>query len=299
MLEVIDEYLETLKRRGYAAGTIGHMEHTLNQFAAFLISKNLHALRDTHASHVRAFQETFVNYSEETKAHKTSNLRTFLKYAHMHKHMREDLSQVLKSIRRRRSLKSVLTREDVAAFMLLPDTETGVGVRDRAILELLYSSGLRREEVVRLELYDIDWSEGTIKVIGKGDKQRIIPVGKVALFWIHRYVKEFRGSGSSKNLFLQAQSTRGALKNNGIGVLFKRYAPRFRKESSFKGRLSPHALRHAAATHLLQNGASSRVVQEFLGHAQLVTTQIYTHVLTGDLRGVVDRYHPRPHLKTD
>lgn len=296
MREVVQEYLDKLIARDYAQGTLRHMHRTLEAFVCFLETNGTHTWQDMQAHHVRAFQQMFSTHSSETAAHKSSYLRTFLRWARAEKFTREDLSPVLKSIRCRSVGQRVLTREEVAALMLLPDTTTGLGIRDRAILELLYSSGLRREEVVRLEFYDIDWAAGTARVIGKGDKERIVPVGKMALYWIHRYVKDVRGPSHEKHLFLNIQQIRGALKNAGIGDIFKRYAPRFKKAYAFKGRLSPHALRHAAATHMLQNGAGSRVVQEFLGHAQLSTTQIYTHVLVDDLRGVIEKFHPRGKL---
>lgn len=277
------EYLKSIEVQGYAKGTIDHMRHTLEAFEIFLQTSDITA--DT----VRAFQKTFLKYGPETIAHKSSYLRSFLRWMYQNHHLHEDLSTIIKPVRLpRRIIKRVLTREEIAKFMLLPDITTPKGIRDRAILELVYSSALRREEVTRIELYDIDMKAGQVKITGKGDKQRMVPVGRIALYWIHRYIKDVRPSVRSKALFLH--SRRGAISKSSIGIIFKKYS----KQSGQK--IPPHALRHASATHMLQNGASSRVVQAFLGHSQLMTTQMYTHVLTADLRGMIDRYHPRERL---
>lgn len=277
------EYLKSLEVQGYASGTIDHIKQTLESFQVFL------QMSEITAENVRAFQKTFLKHSPQTIAHKSSYLRSFLRWMHAQGRTHEDHSTIIKPVRLpQRIIKRVLTREEVAEFMLLPDVTTPKGIRDRAILELVYSSALRREEVTRIEIYDIDMKAGTIKITGKGDKQRVVPVGRIALYWIHRYIKEVRPGVRSKALFLNRR--RGAISKSSIGIIFKKYSEEFGQK------IPPHALRHASATHMLQNGASSRVVQAFLGHSQLMTTQIYTHVLTADLRGMIDRYHPRERL---
>jgi integrase/recombinase XerD len=179
-------------------------------------------------------------------------------------------------------------QQEVADLLMQPNIATARGIRDRALLELLYSSGLRREETVKIELYDLDMQAGTVKVTGKGNKQRIVPVGRFALYWIHKYIKDVRGVARDQYLFVGLQ-TRKKMHVESIGYIVKQCG----KEAGIKKKITPHALRHACATHMMQNGAPSTMVQAFLGHEHLITTQIYTHVLTEDLHAVLDRYHPR------
>lgn len=289
--ELLEAYLERLKIQNYAKGTLGHVRPVLETLAAYLLEQNIRSSQEITANDVQEIQKTFFLHSLETAAHKSSHLRLFLKHAYACGETKTDLSLEIKPVQRARALpRRVLTRKEVAAFLSQPDIETHKGIRDRAILELIYSSALRRSEVERLTVYDIDMFRGELRVSGKGDKERIVPVGKMARYWIHRYMKEVRGFSRNEQLFLHVQSC-GALKNSGIGLLVKHYATLFGKK------VTAHDLRHAAATHMLQNGAPSVMVQVFLGHSQLFTTQIYTHVLDEDLRTVIERHHPRKGIK--
>lgn len=289
---LIEEYLERLKVLNYAQGTIRHVRPVLKTFAAYLVKQNIKSPGEITASHVHGIQKKFMEYTSETAAHKTSYLRSFLRYAYQTKETTSDMSLELKTVLCPRAMRlCVLSREEATKFLSLPDVQTPLGIRDRAIMELIYSSALRREEVTRLTLYDLDLKKGTLRVIGKGDKERIVPVGKIARYWIHRYVKESRGSSRDEHLFLNWQAVRGAFLGNGIGLIFIRYSKLFGKK------VTAHDLRHAAATHMLQNGAPSRMLQAFLGHAQLLTTQVYTHVLSEDLRVVLNRHHPRQEIR--
>lgn len=291
MYETVQEYLDHLTLQNYARGTLGHIRRTLREVSAYLHAQGTTHLTEIKKEHVTMLQAMFMRHKAETAAHKTSHLRRFLREAYLRGAIREDVSHYLKAIRCRSAARVALTRSEVLRFIRLPDTAKKEGVRDRAILELMYSSALRRGEVVRLGLYDVNLSERVVRVYGKGRKERMIPLGKEAAYWIACYVRGVRGAGFAGFLFLNLRK-RGALSEAGVGRIFRRYSVYFGKA------VSSHALRHACATHMLQGGASSRMIQAFLGHTQLYTTQFYTHVLKDDLQAAHTRHHPRRKLKT-
>jgi integrase/recombinase XerD len=185
-----------------------------------------------------------------------------------------------------------LSTEDVDALMAAPDVSSPAGVRDRALVEVLYATGLRVSELVGLRLTDVRLDEGYLQCVGKGDKPRIVPFGDEAGSWVRRYLAEGRpgllGGKESPWLFVNARG--GArLSRSGFWKILKALGRR----AGVRAHLSPHVLRHSFATHLLERGADLRAIQAMLGHADLSTTQIYTHVLEARLRQVYDRFHPR------
>jgi integrase/recombinase XerD len=177
--------------------------------------------------------------------------------------------------------------------MQQPDTTTVRGVRDRALIELLYATGLRVSELVQLRVADVNLEAAYLTCTGKGGKQRMVPIGDEAASWVRRYLSSARPalltSGASPRLFVNARGGR-ALTRVGFWKILKGYA----RQAGLGKFLSPHVLRHSFATHLLDRGADLRAIQLMLGHADLSTTQIYTHVHEARLRAVYDRYHPRP-----
>lgn len=189
------------------------------------------------------------------------------------------------------SLPKYLTRQEVVRLLELPDTKTPLGKRDRAMLELLYSSGLRVSELCAVKIQDLNEDLGFIRVFGKGGKHRMIPVGRKAMAAIRDWLEQGRSlvlkSRSSAYLFVTGRGT--AMTRQGFWKNLSQYA----KLAGFNGRLTPHVLRHSFATHLLEGGADLRSVQSMLGHADIATTQIYTHVVRTRLRETVDRHHPR------
>lgn len=190
------------------------------------------------------------------------------------------------------ALPTFLSMDDVDALIAQPDVSTPRGLRDRAMIELLYATGMRVSELIGVRGADLHLDEQYLTCIGKGDKERLIPIGEQAADWVRRYQREarhqlLRGGRPSARLFLNA---RGAgLSRVGFWKILKRYGAAARLPRS----LSPHVLRHSFATHLLERGADLRAIQMMLGHADLSSTQIYTHVLEARLRTVYDRYHPR------
>jgi integrase/recombinase XerD len=212
---------------------------------------------------------------------------------HIQSHPAEDLN----TPQRNAYLPRFLTEEEMERLLLAPDTSTDEGVRDRAMLELMYAAGLRVSELVGLKRTDVNLDAGLVACHGKGSKERRVPIGKSATHWLQQYtgVRARTVKGNNPHLFL---SSLGApLSRNSAWAMIKRYASR-----AGLARVSPHTLRHSFATHLLQHGADSRSVQALLGHSDISTTQIYTHITDRHMRATYDRHHPRArlfHARTD
>ena len=186
-----------------------------------------------------------------------------------------------------------LTIEDVDALLAQPDTSTPRGLRDRALIELLYATGMRVSELVTLRPADVNLEASYLTCTGKGDKQRLVPIGDEAVAWVERYVRTARPAllrrRRSPRLFVNARGGGIGLTRVGFWKILKAYA----RQAGLSRTLSPHTLRHSFATHLLERGADLRAIQMMLGHADLSTTQIYTHVLEQRMRAIYDRFHPR------
>jgi integrase/recombinase XerD len=192
-----------------------------------------------------------------------------------------------------KALPRYLSIEEVDRLLAQPDVTTPRGIRDRALIELLYATGMRVSELIAVRPSDINLEASYLTCTGKGDKQRIVPMGDEAAAWVDRYVKDARaallGRRRSPRLFVNARGGGTGLTRVGFWKILKTYA----RQAGLTSTLSPHTLRHSFATHLLERGADLRAIQMMLGHADLSTTQIYTHVLEQRLRTVYDRFHPR------
>ena len=192
-----------------------------------------------------------------------------------------------------KSLPRYLSVEDVDRLIAQPDVSTPRGLRDRALIELLYATGMRVSELIGLRPPDINLDSCYLTCTGKGDKQRIVPIGDEAANWVRQYIRTARptlvGKRSSPRLFVNARGGGPGLTRVGFWKILKAYA----KQAGLNRALSPHMLRHSFATHLLERGADLRAIQMMLGHADLSTTQIYTHVLEQRMRSIYDRFHPR------
>jgi len=191
------------------------------------------------------------------------------------------------------SLPRHLSVEEVDRLLEQPDVKTPRGLRDRALIELLYATGLRVSELIGLRPADVNLDASYLTCTGKGDKQRIVPIGEEATAWLRRYLRDARpallGKRTSPRLFVNARRGGSGLTRVGFWKILKAYGRR----AGLTAGLSPHTLRHSFATHLLERGADLRAIQMMLGHADLSTTQIYTHVLQQRMRTVYDRFHPR------
>lgn len=230
--------------------------------------------------------------SPTSTARLVATVRGFYRFLRMVGDLGHNPAEDLHAPRTLTSLPHSLALEDIDALLEAPDVTTPKGLRDRALIEVLYATGLRVSELVGLRLADLRTNEGFLKCVGKGHKERIVPIGDTAAEWVLRYIAEARpvlaGKKTSPWVFVNARDG-GRLSRLGFWKILKSYGRR----AGVRGRLSPHVLRHSFATHLLERGADLRAIQAMLGHADLSTTQIYTHVLEARLRQVYDRFHPR------
>jgi integrase/recombinase XerD len=218
-------------------------------------------------------------------------VRGFYKFITAEQRLEQNPADDLRSPRAWPALPKFLSLEDVDRLLAQPDVSTPIGLRDKALIELLYATGLRVSELLSLRAGDLHMEEGYLTCIGKGDKQRMVPMGQDASNWVTRYAREARPAllkkKSSGWLFVNARG--GSLSRIGFWKILKEYGIK----ANLPVALSPHVLRHSFATHLLERGADLRMIQVMLGHADLSTTQIYTHVLEARLKAVYDRFHPR------
>jgi len=226
-----------------------------------------------------------------SEARLLSSLRRFYRYLCREAIRESDPTAQIESPRLGRSLPSALTESEVEALLAEPDCDVALGLRDRTMLEMLYATGLRVSELVTLTVEQINMRQGLVRCVGKGNKERLVPLGEIALDYLQRYFLESRPaileSRASDDLF---PTRRGkSMTRQAFWYLIKRYA----KKANIEKPLSPHTLRHAFATHLLNHGADLRVVQLLLGHADLSTTQIYTHVAKERLKSLHASHHPR------
>ena len=292
--DLVDAYLTHLRvERRLADHTLESYSRDLQrlgQFAAAM-AQPLHHL-DRHD--LERFVDGLMNegLSPRSVARMVAAVRGFFRFAVLAQHLGANPSDDLQAPRAWPALPKFLAVEEVERLIREPDTASARGLRDRALIEVLYATGLRVSELVRLRASDLNLEAGYLSTTGKGKKQRIVPVGEEASRWLSRYIREARpallGRRSSPWLFVNAR--RGtSLTRVGFWKILKSYG----QKAGLARTLSPHVLRHSFATHLLEHGADLRSIQMMLGHADLSTTQIYTHVLEARLRAVYDRFHPR------
>ena len=228
--------------------------------------------------------------SSNTAARWLSSVKAFYRHAILVSKLSSNPSDTLVYPKRSRKLPGSLSSMEVELLLNAPDLSNPIGYRDRTMLELLYACGLRITELVTIEFKHVNMRQGVIRIFGKGGKERLVPIGEEALNWLRQYIlrirEEFPGSGS-RYLFLSKRG--GSMTRQNFWYSVKKYAA----ASGLKTTISPHTLRHAFATHLLDNGADLRAVQMMLGHSDLTTTQIYTHVAQERLKGLILEHHPR------
>ena len=292
--KLIDTYLNHLRvERRLADHTIESYQRDLLKLAAFAITRDrkVEAL-DRHEldRFVRVLAGQGLSPRSVIRA--VAAVRSFYRFVALERRQ-ENAADDLQAPRAWRPLPKFLSTEDVDRLIQQPDTTTPRGIRDRALIELLYATGLRVSELVQLRIADVNLEARYLTCTGKGGKQRIVPIGDEAASSVGRYLSSARAallaSGASPRLFVNARDGR-ALTRVGFWKILKGYA----RQAGLGNSLSPHVLRHSFATHLLDRGADLRAIQLMLGHADLSTTQIYTHVLEVRLRAVYDRFHPRP-----
>ena len=292
---IIDQFLDAMwAERGLSKNTLAAYERDLRGFAAWLSEHNrcelLAALRSDLQDYLAWRGD--VNLSASSSARFLASVRRFYRYLLREKKIEEDPSLLLDSPVLQRQLPSSLSEKQVDALLAAPNLQTKLGLRDRAMLELLYATGLRVSELVEIRLQELSLTQGVIRITGKGDKERLVPIGEEAMDWVQRYMQESRpelmkGNAVSDALFVTARGS--AMTRQAFWYLIKKHA----KRAGIQIKISPHTLRHAFATHLLNHGADLRVVQLLLGHSDLSTTQIYTHVAQARLQALHKEHHPR------
>lgn len=287
----LTQYLRILRlERGLSERTVESYQRDLLQLAAFLRDRGTR-LEAASAADIRDFLAGG-SWQASTRARKTAAIRSFYRERLLAGLASADPSRTLSSPRSESELPRVLTIDQVARLLAAPKATPG-GLRDRALLETIYGAGLRASEVLALRVQDIDLDVGFVRTVGKGDKERVVPLGSKAIESLRMYQERGRpllgGPGTLKapELFLNNRGRR--LSRQGLHLIIKRYA----HEAGLPDDTSAHTLRHSFATHLLEGGADLRAVQEMLGHADLSTTQIYTHVTTAHLQRVYRDAHPR------
>ncbi|MEC7105268.1 MAG: site-specific tyrosine recombinase XerD [Pseudomonadota bacterium] len=290
----INEYLDALwLQRGLSENTLAAYRRDLAQTEQWLINnKRSNRLIDASAEDLGAFNATRSErgLARRSAARWLSSVRGFYRYFLREQRLQEDPTQHLEHPKQARELPRSLGASDVENLLAAPDIETTIGLRDRAMLELLYASGLRVSELIALQLVSVNLRQGVVRVVGKGNKERLVPVGETALDWLQRYLREARQELLPAGGNVLFPSRRGrTMTRQTFWHAIKRYA----LAAGIQKDISPHTLRHAFATHLVDNGADLRAVQMMLGHSDLSTTQIYTHVAQQRLQSLLREHHPR------
>ncbi len=290
---LIEAFLDALwMERGLSENTLAAYRTDLRGLArglagsgSSLFTANRADLQDYLAARVRAGSKV------RSSARLLSSMRRLYQYLVREGRLLEDPSALIDAPKLGRALPKTLSEEEVEALLAAPDPETTRGLRDRTMLEVIYASGLRVSELVNLTMAQVNLRQGVMRIVGKGSKERLVPLGEEAVAWLERYVAEARTEllkgGHTEAVFPTGRG--GAMTRQAFWHLIKRYAV----QAGINKPLSPHTLRHAFATHLLNHGADLRAVQMLLGHSDLSTTQIYTHVAQARLRDLHARHHPR------
>lgn len=294
-IELLDEFCDSLwLEDGLSRNTLESYRRDLNKFSAWLeAQRGATLLQTTHGDIQLYLADLFA--VQKAKASSTgrnvSSLKRLFRYLLRQGRVSSDPTLQIDTPKLPRNLPRTLSEQDVESLLAAPDTQTPLGLRDRTMFEVLYATGLRVSELVTLRIVQVSMDMGVVRVMGKGNKERLVPMGEEALDWLRSYLTDGRGvllAGKiSDALFVTARG--GGMTRQMFWYLIKKHA----KQGGLNKPLSPHTLRHAFATHLLNHGADLRVVQMLLGHADISTTQIYTHVARERLKQLHAKHHPR------
>ncbi len=307
-LTEIDRFLDALwMERGLSQNTLAAYRQDLSGFALWLGRKGLSKEgsgkgpdKENSSGLLAAQREDLLAYlanrvatgsKPRSTARLLSSLRRFYQHALREGWTQVDPSDRIDAPKLGRSLPKALTEDEIESLINAPDNSAPLGLRDRAMLELLYATGLRVSELIELRMLQVNLRQGVVRTMGKGNKERLVPMGETAAYWLEKYLQDARPDllkeRESEHLFL---TQRGAsMSRQAFWYVIKRHAQR----AGIHKALSPHTLRHSFATHLLNHGADLRVVQMLLGHSDLSTTQIYTHVARERLKSLHAQHHPR------
>jgi len=296
-----DKYREHLTVLGYAQGTINGHIFSLNRFFRYLRENNIQEIaavtKDTVSDYqIHLYEEINFKGQPNSVSHQNNKLKavkSLFRFLAENDYLVGDPAKDIAYAKEPQRLpRSILTQSEAKKVLHAPDTKTVLGYRDRTILEVLYSTGIRKEEINNILLTDVDYNEGYIRInCGKGKKDRVVPLGKIACRYLENYIKAVRPSlirnPYNNHLFLSCKGNR--LSKNMVWEIVKRSA----KDAKLKKNISPHTFRHTCATLMLRNNANIRHIQELLGHASLDSTQVYAAVSITDLKAVHAKCHPR------
>ncbi len=294
MQQLVEDYLAYLSvERGLANNTLSAYGRDLRAYVRFLQGQSLTALSETTKETVRTYLEQLHNRGRaaSTISRNLAAIKSFYQFMVREDCLSVDPTEHLQSPKVEKRLPHVMSLTEVEALLSQPAAEEPASQRDKAMLEVLYATGIRVSELVSLNVNDVNLEVGFLRCLGKGNKERIVPLGSVAVRALSQYLEQGRTklvkSAAETALFVNQHGRR--LTRQGFWKITKRYA----KEAKIDESITPHTLRHSFATHLLENGADLRSVQEMLGHADISTTQIYTHVTRNRLKEVYQKAHPR------
>ena len=276
--------------RGLSENTMNAYRSDLYFFATWMAGRG-RQVAETSAADLLAYLAGQKSKSVRTTARRLSSIRRLFQYLVLENLITEDPSANIESPHLGRPLPKSLTEAEVEQLLEAPDVEADIGIRDRTMLEVLYATGLRVSELVGLSLEQLNLRQGVIRVTGKGGKERLVPLGEEAVSWLERYLR-----GSRAAFFKNSPDSTLFPSNRGKAMTRQTFWHAIRRYAIIAGidkKLSPHVLRHAFATHLLNHGADLRVVQMLLGHSNISTTQIYTHVARERLKNIHAEHHPR------
>jgi len=289
----IRTFLNCLRvEKGLSDNTIQAYRRDIQKFAVFATGRSL-GVKNIQRSDVVDFLGSLYRKGLDSRsvARHLVTIRNFFRFALMEGYIEDDPAATIESPRFRKSLPEFLSLAEVDCLLQQPDTSAPVGLRDRALIELMYSAGLRVSELCGLRVEDMQIDAGCLRCVGKGDRERLVPVGKQALAVVERYLRTARPTllqeGSSPHLFLNQRGHKLSR------ITFWKLLAAYGRKAGLRKALTPHMLRHSFATHLLDRGADLRSVQMMLGHSDISTTQIYTHVVEERLKQVYKAHHPR------
>ena len=292
MNKYVLEYTAFLKvEKRQSVNTIEAYSHDVTRFAEYLLNMGLDEVKTSDVRSFLVFLRKEKGLAPSSVARCLSSIKSFYEYMLVENLILENPTETISSPRPWRKIPNVMSIEEVDALINAPDILTLAGIRDLAMLELIYATGLRVSELVSMKISAIDLDVGYLRSLGKGSKERIVPIGDIAKNAIEAYVAKarplFQKKGRSDSLFLTRHGN--SMTRQSFWKIIKKYSIKANIEAD----VTPHALRHAFATHLLERGADLRSVQMMLGHSNISSTQIYTHVLRERMQDVHERFHPR------
>ncbi len=290
----LKQFINFIKfEKGLSENTISSYRIDITQYLLFLMINNIEDLNNVKDIHISNFLKILAesDLSDTTRIRYLSSIKSFHRFLFLEKIVESDVSELIDLPKRKRKLPESLSIPEIEKILNQPNTSKPIGIRDRSILETLYGCGIRVTELINLSKKDIIWESEIIRILGKGSKERIVPIGSSALFWLDKYIKEVRPKIVKKSLtneiiYLNLKGTK--FSRMGIWKIIKEYSSKAGLDN-----VHPHTFRHSFATHLLEGGADLRAVQEMLGHSDISTTQIYTHIDKEFIKEVHKTFHPR------